>query len=123
MPVRGDIGLITFISSVKHTTLPSIEVSLTRKGIKVPDAAVTDFTSDTAESRKRGRQARDKVETLEDSHQMLLKGIAMMTRKVQELERVVGKNQMKDNVEKLRASDRSILEELDIVRKHGKWVE
>jgi len=147
MPLKGDAGLVNFISTVQHTRLPSIEVSLTRKGPRVPDAKVTDFSGDVAERQKRGRQARDKVETLEDSHALLLKGIEKMTRRILELERLVRENkdeaarnltlarkeidaseekikkEMSVQVEKLKASDRSILADLDVVRKHSVHVE
>jgi len=112
-------------------------VQLPREGAKRPQV----------EDRKGGREARDRVEQLEDANFKLLRATDKLSRRIDELERVVTSNKEEsrrnvavavrdmqtsqdkvvkrfdEQVATLQAKDESILADLDVVRKHGFMVE
>lgn len=139
VPIQDDVGLVTFLSGIEITPIPSIEVRLPQK------LAATAPSQEGAHGG--GRMAKDRVEQLEDANFKLLRATDKIVRRIEEVERQVSANkeearrnimvaqkeiqssqdnvvaQFNERVAELRVKDESILADLDVVRKHARAVE
>jgi len=144
-PLHSDSEIEKFLDNLQMTKIPAIEVHMPRSKTTVdPAAAPADAA---ASGRKRGRDARDQVEELENANSLLTKAFAGVDRRLAELERLVKNNDERnqrviteasremmttlDNavndvnakVKELKDDDQEILRVLDVVRQHGFAVE
>ncbi|CAE8604520.1 unnamed protein product, partial [Polarella glacialis] len=135
-----------FFDGISFTQLPSIEVRLAvPRPISAPSAAVE--AEEGASTRKRGRAARDQVEELEDANFELMRATEQVSRRLDELERIVATQdernssvitkakremlavqekamqEMQLKVDALKEDDANILRDLDVVRQHSSLVE
>ncbi|CAE8625029.1 unnamed protein product, partial [Polarella glacialis] len=145
-PLHADSGLAAFFDGISFTQLPSIEVRLAvPRPISAPSAAVE--AEEGASTRKRGRAARDQVEELEDANFKLMRATEQVSRRLDELERIVATQdernssvitkakremlavqekamqEMQLKVDALKEDDANILRDLDVVRQHSSLVE
>lgn len=92
-PINNDESLNDFIKHVSHTPLPSLEVELAQSRGKPPVARVkTEVAAPpvaATATEKRGKDARDRVEELEDENFRLLRSVDRVERQLDELERKI----------------------------------
>mmetsp|Transcript_22367 Transcript_22367/g.64135 ORF Transcript_22367/g.64135 Transcript_22367/m.64135 type:complete len:775 (+) Transcript_22367:94-2418(+) len=132
VPIRNDVGLITFLSTVVNTAIPSVEVQLGRLRPQAPpEAAATPAEAKAAAAAKASaapggtgatcRPAGDRVEYLEDANFKLLRGIDKLGRRIDELERRLRATQDEARMN-LEVTRREILASQDMAVKelHGK---
>eukprot|EP00927_Polykrikos_kofoidii_P077065 TRINITY_DN74054_c0_g1_i1.p1 TRINITY_DN74054_c0_g1~~TRINITY_DN74054_c0_g1_i1.p1 ORF type:complete len:821 (-),score=175.97 TRINITY_DN74054_c0_g1_i1:343-2646(-) len=102
-PINGDEGLAEFFRSVSHTLLPSLEVELAQSRGKPPAAKVKTEVAPppvaASVTPKRGKDARDRVEELEDENFRLLRSVDRVERQLDELERKIDSS--KEHAERL----------------------
>jgi len=142
--VRNDDELAAFLTGLRHTPLPSVEVRVAKAGPQ-PKAAEVDAAS--GGERQTGRMARDAIEKMEDQNSALLRSCERIERRLEELERVVASNKVENQglinvavrdlqmsqekvvkslraeMDGLRKKDSEILDDLDVVRQHSFKVE
>lgn len=147
VPIRGDAGLVEFLSSTGFTCIPSLEVKMPRRAPAAWAADPSRPPTAAAAPAEGARMARDQVEKLEDANYKLLRASDKLGRRIDELERLVSTNkeearrnmdvavrsqqqsqdkvvvELKAEITRLDAKDVSILADLDIVRKHSFVVE
>jgi len=140
-PLHSDSEIENFLDNLQMTKIPAIEVHMPRSKTAAAPAEAVDG------GRKRGREARDQVEELEDSNFQLTTAFTKVERRLAELERMVNNNDQRnqrviteasremmttlDNtvtdinakVQELKDDDQEILRVVDVVRQHGFAVE
>lgn len=148
VPIRDDVGLVEFFGSVGFTLIPSLEVKLPRQAVQpAGQTAKPRSVVPVADGAASCRMASDKVEQLEDANFKLLRASGKLERRIDELERVVTANKeearrqvdlaakqqaasqdqmhkaLSAEIARLDAKDKSILDDLQVVRLHAKSVE
>lgn len=145
VPFHSSNDIEAFLSSVKNTRLPTIEAQL--PGSTALADPKTAHKIGVEAGRKRGRDARDQIEELEDANFKLTRAFTKVERRLSELERLLASNddrnkrvidhsqktildkldksvaEMNDQVAQLKEDDAAILRELDVVRQHSFSVE